>query len=365
MLSPSSLLLSPLSTLYGASVRARLALYKAGLLESHSLGAPVISVGNLTTGGTGKTPLVAWLAGSLAREGRRVSILTRGYGRRSGGVRVVVSDGERLLADAREGGDEPRMLAEMLLAERVAVVSDADRVAAARWALENLGSDAFIIDDGFQHLRLRRDLNLLTLDALAPWGGRRLLPRGRLREPLAQLRRADLIVITRADLSTNLDALLDEAMRLTGGRVPILTSRLRLTGLRPLRSPSSHETKEHDAAASVVVGGRERAQNFAAFCAIGNVEAFLAQLMRDDFSLVQTRAFRDHHAYTQADVDALSRQARAHGADALLTTAKDAVKLRALSFEFTCYVVETALEISEEARLREMVGRALESAARR
>src|SRR5215210_5941933 len=159
-----SLALAPLGLLYGAVTRARLRLYRSGFLKSESVGAPVISVGNLTTGGTGKTPLVEWLARALARENRRPCILTRGYGRVNASERVLVSDGERMLADARQGGDEPFLLAEKLLG-LAAVISDADRVAAARWALENLRSDIFILDDGFQHLRVARDLDIVTVDA--------------------------------------------------------------------------------------------------------------------------------------------------------------------------------------------------------
>ncbi|MBA3714076.1 MAG: tetraacyldisaccharide 4'-kinase, partial [Pyrinomonadaceae bacterium] len=127
MASPATFVLAPISAVYGTVTRVRSALYRAGLLTTHRVAAPVISVGNITTGGTGKTPLVAWVAGASAREGRRVCVLTRGYGRINPGRRVVVSDGERLLANAREGGDEPRLLAEMLRGS-VAVISDADRV---------------------------------------------------------------------------------------------------------------------------------------------------------------------------------------------------------------------------------------------
>src|SRR5947209_16016271 len=156
--------LAPLSLLYGAVTHARLALYRARVLPVHKLAVPVISVGNITAGGTGKTPLVEWLARAAAREGRRVCILTRGYGRKDARKRVVVSDGQSVLADARVGGDEPRLLAENLCG-LAAVVADADRGAAAQWALKELRSDLFILDDGFQHLRLARDLNIVALDA--------------------------------------------------------------------------------------------------------------------------------------------------------------------------------------------------------
>src|SRR5688572_17762032 len=147
-----TLALAPLGMLYGAVARARIRLYRSGLLKTERVGAAVISVGNITTGGTGKTPLVEWVARAVALEGRRACVLTRGYGRADERRRVVVSDGERIKADVRESGDEPRLLAERLLGV-AAVVCDRDRVAAARWARENLGAEAFILDDGFQHLK--------------------------------------------------------------------------------------------------------------------------------------------------------------------------------------------------------------------
>jgi tetraacyldisaccharide 4'-kinase len=146
----TSIALAPLSALYGAVTRARLLLYQTGALRVHQIDAPVISVGNITTGGTGKTPLVEWIARMIAQAGRRPCILTRGYGRDDASQRVVVSDGERILAGAREGGDEPLLLAEALQGV-AAVISDSDRVNAARWASETLGSQVFILDDGFQH----------------------------------------------------------------------------------------------------------------------------------------------------------------------------------------------------------------------
>jgi tetraacyldisaccharide 4'-kinase len=344
------MLLAPLSVLYGAAVRARVALYRSGALASRRAGAPVVSVGNLTAGGTGKTPLVGWVARALSGEGRRVCVLTRGYRRADEGRRVIVSDGVRLLAEAREGGDEPRLLAEQLLGH-AAVVSDADRVSAARWAREVLGSDAFVLDDGFQHLRLARDLDLLTLDATDPWGGGRLLPAGRLREPREGLKRAGCVVITRADLAPDLEALRAEAERLGGGRVPVLTSTFKTRAVRPLVVADGGEPE-----------GDAVPRPAAAFCAVGNPQAFFAHLRRDGHELSHARAFPDHHAYSQSDIDSLAREAGARGARRLLTTAKDAVKLRALSFPIPCYVVHIEPEITNADVLSRLLREALSKA---
>jgi tetraacyldisaccharide 4'-kinase len=352
MLQLPDFILAPLGVAYGAAGSARRALYRAGVLAVERVGAPVVSVGNITTGGTGKTPLVEWLARAAAQEGRRVCILTRGYGRQDAGRRVVVSDGERVLAEAREGGDEPRLLAESLRGLPVAVVSDANRVAAAGWALKNLRSEVFILDDGFQHLRIARDLNILTLDATDPWGGGRQLPRGRLREPLGELKRADLIVITRAELAGDVEALRARAGSLSDGR-PVLVARTVTLRIAPLVAMSfaatgdAHETNELPQTAPAGIP-----QPLAAFCAIGNPQAFFAHARGEGLALNYTRAFTDHHAYTQRDIDECVREAVRHGARALLTTAKDAVKLRALDFALPCYVLEVALKFDDERRMR-------------
>ena len=359
--------LAPLSILYGALTRARAGLYRSGFLKTEEAGVPVISVGNLTTGGTGKTPLVEWVALALAREGLRACVLTRGYGRADESRRVVASDGERVLAEVAECGDEPRLLAEKLLGA-ASVVCDRDRVGAARWARAELRAEVFVLDDGFQHLRIARDLDVVTLDATDPWGGGHFLPRGRLREPASALARADCVVITRAELAEDLGGLRAEVARLGGGRAVVLTSRVRTRGLVPLeefgarlgRDAAEEEAESRGVGASELegVGGRalvaenpDTSLRVAAFCAVGNPRAFFEHLRRDGFELCHTRAFTDHHAYTAADADVVSREAARGGARALLTTAKDAVKLRGLGFALPCYVVEAGLEFDEEGRL--------------
>lgn len=335
--------MAPFGVAYGAAGRARRALYRAGVLPVERVAAPVVSVGNITAGGTGKTPLVEWLARAAAREGRRVCILTRGYGRADAKKRVVVSDGQRILAEAFEGGDEPRLLAENLRGLPVAVISDANRVAAARWAIEHLRSDAFILDDGFQHLRIARDLNILTLNACDPWGGMRLLPRGRLREPLGELKRADLIVITRGELAIDLEDVRARAESLSGGGRPVLVARTATLGIKLLVPQSEEAARSHEI--------ESIPQPLAAFCAIGNAQAFFAHARREGLALNYIRPFADHHVYTQSDIDACVREAVRHGARALLTTAKDAVKLRALNFALPCYVLEVELKFDDEGRL--------------
>jgi tetraacyldisaccharide 4'-kinase len=324
--------LTPLSVVYGLGVRIRNGLYRRGTLRPNEVGAPVISVGNLTTGGTGKTPLVELLASQMAADGHRVCVLTRGYGRHSGG-RVVVSDNDGVRSHVNEAGDEPFLLAESLRG-RAAVICDKNRVAAARWAIENLGSEIFILDDAFQHQQIQRAVNILIIDATNPFGNRRLFPAGILREPITEAVRADCFVITRANESGE-QAHLREYIQGIARSAPIFTSHIELAEVHSLDGKHSVENLT------------DRKVAVAAFCGIGNPHSFFALLRREGVDVIYRREFRDHCSYTQTDVDRIVRDASAHGAHALVTTTKDAVKLRELRFEIPCYVVDISMQIEE------------------
>ena len=324
-----SLILPPLSTLYGAVTRTRLALYRRGTFRTTKLDRPVISVGNITAGGTGKTPLVEWVAKTLAGAGKKVCILTRGYGRENPQQQVVVSDGTTILATPAESGDEPYLLATNLLGS-AAVISNADRVAAGRYARETFNTDCFVLDDGFQHLRLARDLNIVTIDATNPWGGGQLLPHGRLREPLTGLIRADCVVLTRCDQAEDLEDLRGQIRSFIRG-LPLFESSMRAVNAPLTTAP------------------------VAAFCAVGNPESFFAQLRKHGYTLNFQKAFTDHHSYTQKDVAELIKEAKRAGAKGLVTTAKDAVKLRSLSFSLPWHVFEIEIEIKNESAFAELI----------
>ena len=328
-----SLILPPLSVLYNAVTRTRLSLYRRGTFHATKLDRPVISIGNITTGGTGKTPLVEWVARVVSGAGKKVCILTRGYGRDNPDRMVIVSDGRTILATPSEAGDEPFLLATNLLGG-AAVISSADRVAAGNEAIEQFDTDCFVLDDGFQHLRLERDLNIVTIDATNPWGGGHLLPYGRLREPLSGLNRADCIVITRTDQAKNIDELQTE-IRKYAGEVPVFQSRMNTS--RITRLNHSPETL---------------VPPVAAFCAVGNPGSFFDSLKHE---VVLQKAFPDHHRYSQPEIDSLIDVARNAGANSLITTAKDAVKLRALSFSLPCYVVEIELRIENAEELIRLI----------
>jgi tetraacyldisaccharide 4'-kinase len=325
-----SIVLPPLSLLYGAVTRTRLSLYRRGTFQTTKLDRPVISIGNITTGGTGKTPLVEYVARTIASHGKKVCILTRGYGRKDPHLQVIVSDGYGVLASPSEAGDEPYLLATKL-AGQAAVISSADRIAAGQEAIKDFGTEAFVLDDGFQHLRLARDLNIACLDATNPWGGGRLLPYGRLREAPEGLRRADCVVLTRCDQVESVDSLREQVGELIEGR-PIFESRM-----RPLRVVSLKNGPE-----TISVPAR-----VGAFCAVGNPGSFFESLRELGYDVGLERAFTDHHVYSQGDVEALHQLAKESGATALITTAKDAVKLKGLTFALPCYVLEIEIAIDD------------------
>ncbi|HEX9422823.1 MAG TPA: tetraacyldisaccharide 4'-kinase [Pyrinomonadaceae bacterium] len=343
-----SVSLIPLSTIYSAVTRMRLAAYQRGWFSVARLPVPVVSVGNLTTGGTGKTPLVEWVCRAIANsgsasgvwEGKRICVLTRGYGRESPKTQVVVSNGIDLLAGERDAGDEPFLLARNLLGI-AAVIANPNRVAAGQWALEELNTEVFVLDDGFQHLRLARDLDIVTIDATNPWGGGSLLPYGRLREPRSGLSRADCIVLTRAAQVED-SASIKKAVERLAGAVPIFSAHMETSRIRRLEGEDvDQETLQ--------------AEQLGAFCGVGNPQSFFSHLRHEGIALAFTHAFSDHHNYKQLELEALVKEARARGAIGLITTAKDATRLSSLKLELPCYVLEIQIRIGEEDRLIEII----------
>lgn len=352
------MLLWPIGKLYGLVMDVRNRLYDRGILRSCGLGARTVSVGNLTTGGTGKTPLVGLISEILLDAGETVCILTRGYGRQDQKERVLVSDGSRVIADAATGGDEPVELASRL-GGRAIIVADADRLSAGRWAKAKFGVTAFVLDDGFQHRRVTRDLDIVCIDATNPCGGGRVLPAGRLREPFGGLRRADAIVITRSDLMEDTSAI-EERLRRKNHLAPIFNAETRIAGLISLEKFHAKTQRENTSAAAFEVSSGTRA---IAFCALGNPNAFFKTLERyfresGRIQLLFGRALRDHHSYTQADIDGIGHLAAESGAEFLVTSAKDAVKLKDLRFPFPCFVADANVVIADgEAFRRLMAGR--------
>jgi tetraacyldisaccharide 4'-kinase len=291
---------------YAAATRLRNWTFDARLRRAHAAPRPVVCVGNLTTGGTGKTPVVRWLADALRRRGHRPAVLMRGYG----------SD------RADDGESDERRLIEILLSDPalppVPVIANPDRLAGAARAIEiDAGVSLLILDDGFQHRRLRRDFDLVLIDATNPLGHGRLLPRGLLREPLSGLRRATAMLVTHAD-ETSLEELskIERTLRDHNAFAPLYRCR--------------HVHHGFVDALGLTHSPQLAGRRYFAFCGIGNPEAFAWQLESAGGTRAGSHWFADHHAYTESDLRELRASARTAGADVMITTEKDWVKLAKL-----------------------------------
>jgi len=304
-------LLKVLSSLFLMGVRFRQAAYRRGWLRTRRLNRPVISIGNLSVGGTGKTPLVTLAAGALQAAGRRPCILTRGYGRRRGRSPTLLDPEDGLVYDPREVGDEPAALAKALPGVPLAV--GADRFRGGEMAERAFRPGVFLLDDGFQHLALHRDLDVVLLDVTAPEADLALLPAGRLREPFQALERAHWVILTRTELGDagGMQARVEAA----NPHARIFRCSTKLTALLEARSglPQPPECL--------------RGKKVAAFCGIGNPRAFFADLRSWGYEVAAERAFPDHHLYRTRDLESISALAQVAGADALLTTEKDLMNL--------------------------------------
>ncbi len=282
---------------YTLAVAWRNRRYDTGRAASHRVAVPVVSVGNLTLGGTGKTPMVQWIAGWFRRQGVRVAVISRGYGAEAGAANDEALELEQNLPD-------------------VPHLENPDRVKAARLAVEECGCQVIVLDDAFQHRRLQRDLDIVMLDALEPFGYGHVFPRGTLREPASGLRRAQAVVLSRADMIG-----------------PDQRARIRTEALSHAPQAVWAEVA-HAPGALRSCDGREqplaslRGQSVAAFCGIGNPAGFRHTLQRCGFQVAAFREFPDHHAYDGADVQSLIEWAGRLEVTGVVSTQKDLVKLR-------------------------------------
>ncbi len=284
---------------YGLAVVLRNLAFTRGWKKSERVPIPVISVGNLTTGGTGKTPCVEYIARHLRQKELQVAILSRGYG-------------------SEQGRNDEAMVLEENLPD-VPHLQGADRVALAQTALEELESEILVLDDGFQHRRLARNLDIVLLDATDPWGQGYLLPRGLLREPRRGIRRANLALLTRCDqVSADTCMQLRDQLRRLAPELPVLET---------IHQPLDLVNSAQESAALE----RLQHQSVAGFCGIGNPTAFRRTLEQLGAEVRAFQSFPDHHRYNREDVDHLARWARQQSEETLLVcTQKDLVKLRCL-----------------------------------
>lgn len=331
-------LLRILSHPYAFILVLRAMCYRLGLLRSHRLPCPVISVGNITLGGTGKTPATALIASYLIGRGRRVAVLSRGYGGSAEGELRIVSDGKVVLLGPEEAGDEPYLLARKV--PGLMVVIGADRYQAGLLALKELKPDVFILDDGFQHLRLKRDLNLLLLDCTRPYGNGRVLPAGFLREPKSALKRADLFLFTRCGEGSA------PVSPVPG--TPACRSSHRLGGFRPMQGGELRPF-------SGLKGMRAMA-----FAGIADPGSFFDTLEKEGVTLVTTLAFSDHICYGVDEIAAICRLKDASRSTCLLTTEKDAVKLAPFIDKLgTVHVAQLTLDLEDQSELERLLVKAV------
>ena len=312
--------LRALSVVFAAVVSVRMLMYRIGLLRRYPLGIQVISIGNVTAGGTGKTPVTEIFARTLAAEGRKVAILSRGYRRKEAPLwrrlftqvvepPLVVSDGRHVLLDSETGGDEPYMLASNL--PGVAVVVDRNRVKAGRYAIKRLGCDTLILDDGLQYQRLKHSIEVVLVDSTNPFGNGRMLPRGILREPARSLARADIIFLTkcRGDVSA-----VREEIRKYNDKAEIVECNHSPVLLRDVWSREEHPLSWLEGKTVCTLSG------------IASPRGFEDSLRRLGAKVVWCERYADHHRYASSEIlYALNRTADM-GADALVTTEKDAVR---------------------------------------
>ncbi len=315
----------PFSVLYGAVVGARVWLYAHGWLKQKRLKGMVISVGNLTVGGTGKTPMVIWLAEKFLVEGKRVAILSRGY-------------------RGTNGTSDEIELMKFRLQERVSFGVGGNRFEEGHRLESQCPVDVFLLDDGFQHLQLARDLDILLMDASRPLVGEALLPAGRLREPLAAMSRANLIIYTRAETASGT---LEAIGKLH--QYPVFAASTRLLGFRRFG-------REINLLSANEIG----AGPFFAFCGLGNPDAFLRDLGNWGLTICGQDIFPDHHRYTQRDILAVKQAGKRVSANAFVTTEKDAQNLSGFKFqEAPLFVAVIDVVVTPEADFRNVLEQTL------
>lgn len=324
-------LLWPLSLIYGIAVRVRVWMYQKAWLKQKRLKATVISVGNLTVGGTGKTPMVIWLAEKFLAEGKRVAILSRGY------------------RGSSDTSDEIELM-KFRLQNRVAFGVGKNRFLEGRRLEAQQPVDIFLLDDGFQHLQLARDLDILLMDSSRPLRNEFLLPSGRLREPLSAIHRADVVIFTRTNDQLSLKRAIQEFPQF-----PIFPASTHLIRYRRMTSNQQDLVPDFELPPQPIF----------VFCGIGNPEAFFTDVDRWGNVIAGRAVYRDHHLYGATDVRRLEDAARKAGARAFLTTEKDAQNLGDLRFSslpvYYCEIEvrvadKTAFQAALEHRLRERRG---------
>ena len=307
-LTPFFFFLYLFSILYDGIIRLRNRMYDLGLFKTKKLGCKVISVGNITVGGTGKTPMVIMLANLLKERGYRPAVLSRGYGGKNKHPINVISDGNNILMDASVAGDEPTFIAKSV--NRVPVVTGAKRCLTGRYAMDHLGADVLILDDAFQHRSLFRDIDIVLLDSKRPFGNGFLLPRGPLREPAKALKRADILVLTRSDREGE-----KRTIDIEFPPTPIFRGYHRPKDLVKGNKDDIYPLKYMEG------------KKVCAFAGIAKPESFRETIETLGAKVVAFTTFPDHHRYTTSDLKDIKSVSSNNSAEITITTEKDGIKL--------------------------------------
>jgi len=310
-------LLSGLSVLYGTAMYLRRIFFVLHIFNRKKISCPVISIGNITLGGTGKTPTVIQIAQLLSRNNRRAVVVSRGYGRKDEAEIIVVSDGRSVLVDTQTGGDEPVLIASKL--PGIPVVVGKKRYQAALLAIQRFRPDVVVLDDGFQHIRLKRDLDIVLVDAGNPWGNGKLFPAGILREPLGALKRAHAVLITKIESTGDVKALKETIQRNTRAR--IFTSQQVPVDLIDYRS---NQIKPLSAL---------RGSKVLAISGIARPDSFIKLLTSLGADIVASCTYPDHFDYKKKDLAAFFQRAADEKISMIVTTEKDAIRLKNLHAE--------------------------------
>ncbi len=328
---------------YGAIVRWRRTAYQRGWFSQHRLPKPVICVGNMTVGGTGKTPLVMWLAARLHERGKRVAILSRGYGRQRSAEDRLVSDGVSVKGDWRLVGDEAMLMAHKCPWAIVGVGNDRYRL--GQWVLEQASCDCFLLDDGFQHLSLYRDLDLLLFDATDVEGLNGVVPAGRMREPLSAAKWATTIVFSRTEPDVSVASLQNRIEQSVGK--PIV----------PLRLETEPGMFTHIATGNTQQAGAFKGTSCLLFSGIGNPASFRSSVVSCGLTVGEEVRYPDHFAYSEKDVEAIRLKMRRLGLDLAITTEKDALKIKEhLKRDDPLWALDVQVRMTQgEDRLREQL----------
>ncbi|UCB52130.1 MAG: tetraacyldisaccharide 4'-kinase [Candidatus Zixiibacteriota bacterium] len=336
--------LSSFSLLYRLGCGVRVLLYRHGLRRQTKLPSKVISVGNITVGGTGKTPLVIYLTEKLKARGEKVAILTRGYKRKKKEMVELTQHIHRQVKWS-DVGDEPYLLARRL--SGIPIIVSKNRCASGDYAVGKHGTQTVVLDDGFQHLGLFRDLDVVVIDSVNPFGNGRLLPAGPLREPLTSLKRADVFVLTKTDQGSRKDKLI-EILRRHNPKAPIVESMYEVRSIEKVSNGSLIPTSEVEN------------KKVLAFSGIGNPLSFENTLRQLGIQILRHRKFSDHFAYENEDVLELIREAENLGLDLIITTEKDSVRIPLINEpKIPIYVLKIDLKVTsgEEVLLRKVKGK--------